>query len=58
MSLQEKKKFIKSAIWESMSEEILEKLSDEEVEEIFDEIQDKYREWEWDARMDIPDELF
>lgn len=57
MTIQEKKEFIKSAIWGSMSGETLEKLSDEEIEERFDEIQDKYREWEWDVISDIPDEL-
>jgi len=57
MTIQEKKDFIENALWGAMDRNILEKLSDEEIEERYEEIQDKYREWEWDAISDIPDEL-
>ena len=57
MTIQEKKDFIETSLWGALSREVLDRLSDAEVEERYEEVQDKYREWEWDAISDIPDEL-
>ena len=49
-NIEEMKNFIETALWHSVSRETLDKMDNTEIQERYEEIQDKYEEWEWDVQ--------